>query len=405
MINTSATGTRLRAVLALAVVTTAVSVGAAAPAANALCCTPPATYGAYGFGANNLGQVGNATTASIQSSPAQVYGITTTAKQLAAGGDHSVLLKSDGTVAGWGDNAHGEVGDGTTTFRTAPTTVGITGVTKVSAGTSHTLALRSDGTVWAWGDNANGQLGDGTTTDRATPTQVHNLSGIIAIAAGGDFSLALSSSGTVYAWGADNARQMGDTGSTTNQVLPAAVPLLSGVTAIAAGSDFAFAVKSNGSVWAWGEATLGQLGDGSSAPQNSPVVVTGLTGIISVAAGFDHGVALGSNGSVWTWGHNDFGQLGNGSTSPSFVATLAIAAPGAGSPKVTQISAGNYDTLARTSDQRAIGWGRDTYGEFGTGAGFSAFTPVSIPLAYVQQVAAGGRHTLVMVTTTVGTQP
>ena len=397
---------KLRTGLALAVAATAVSVGAAAPAANAICCLPPPSYSAYGFGSNNVGQVGNATTATVQQTPALVFGITTTAKQLAGGGDHSVLLKSDGTVAGWGDNSHGEIGDGTSTFRTVPVPVSITGVTKVSAGALHTLAVRSDGTVWAWGDNAKGQLGDNTTTDRHTPIQVHGLTGITAVAGGGLFSLALSSTGAVYAWGSDVAGQMGTSPSNTNQLLPAQVPLLSNIIAIAAGYDFGLAVKSDGTVWAWGDDYYGQLGDGSASAHLHAIQVVGITGIVSVAGGYDHSVALGSDGSVWTWGRNAAGQLGNGTTVDSYTARIVIPAPPAGQPKVTQISAGDYDTLARTSDQRAIGWGMNNYSEFGTGAtAADALTPVSIPLAYVQQVAAGGLHNLVMVTYQPGNQP
>ncbi len=102
MIDILQHGTKLRTILALAVAATAVSVAAAAPAANAICCLPSPSYSAYGFGSNNLGLVGDATTATVQATPVQVHSVTTNAKPPAAGNNHSVLLKNDGTVAGPG---------------------------------------------------------------------------------------------------------------------------------------------------------------------------------------------------------------------------------------------------------------------------------------------------------------
>ena len=105
---------------------------------------------------------------------------------IAAGMVHNLALKSDGTVAAWGMNSLGQVGDGTATNRLTPVPVsGLTGVTAVAAGTSYSLALKSDGSVWAWGNNEYGQLGDGTATNRLTPVAVSGLTGIVGIAGSG----------------------------------------------------------------------------------------------------------------------------------------------------------------------------------------------------------------------------
>src|SRR6266568_3249689 len=141
----------------------------------------------------------------IQSHVATPVEASTSSGSIAAGGAHSLALKSDGTVWAWGNNGNGQLGDNTTTERHAPVEVvgsggsgNLTGITAIAAGGAHSLALKSDGTVWAWGWNLNGQLGDNTTTDRDAPVEVvgaggsGNLTGVTAIAAGGSsHSLAL----------------------------------------------------------------------------------------------------------------------------------------------------------------------------------------------------------------------
>jgi alpha-tubulin suppressor-like RCC1 family protein len=122
-------------------------------------------------------------------------------ERIAAGAYHSLAVRSDGTVWAWGYNRFGQLGDGTILNRTAPVQVpGLSEVVAVAAGGLHSLAVRSDGTVWAWGNNsAYGQLGDGTTTDRTAPVQVQGLSEVVTVAAGYHHSLAVRSDGT--GWG------------------------------------------------------------------------------------------------------------------------------------------------------------------------------------------------------------
>src|SRR5262249_26375217 len=128
------------------------------------------------------------------------------------GVNHTVALKSDGTVWTWGDNSQGQLGDnGQVAFRSTPAQVaGLSGIVSIAAGFNHTLALAGDGTVWTWGDNYGGQIGDGTTTDRPTPFHVPGLSGVTAIAAGGFHSVAVLGDGTVSTWGFNNSGQLGD---------------------------------------------------------------------------------------------------------------------------------------------------------------------------------------------------
>ena len=126
------------------------------------------------------------------------------------------------------------------------------GVTMVVGGGTHTLALKQDGTVWAWGANEHAQLGDGSKTNRNFPVQVQGLDSVIAVAAGGAHSLALKSDGTVWAWGNNSNGQLGIGRTTLTQFFPVQVTNLSSVVAIASGSHHNFAIKSDGTVWAWG---------------------------------------------------------------------------------------------------------------------------------------------------------
>lgn len=204
------------------------------------------------------------------------------------------------TALSWGDNASGQLGDGTTIDSPTPVVVSLpTGVTAtaVAGGATHSLAVTSAGTVLAWGANAVGQLGDGTTTPSRTPVNVSLPSGatVTAVAGGDAHSLALTSAGDVLAWGSNSSGQLGD-GTTTNRSTPVAVSLPGGttVTALAGGDAHGLAVASGGAATAWGDNSFGQLGDGTSTDRATPVPVSLPAGatVTTVAAGAAHSVAL-----------------------------------------------------------------------------------------------------------------
>jgi alpha-tubulin suppressor-like RCC1 family protein len=240
--------------------------------------------------------------------------------KLAVGEFHSVMLRNDGTVFATGDNAFGQLGDGSTSNRSTPTLVAnLVQVNAIAAQGSRTIALKQDGTVWAWGDNSRGQLGDGTTISRSVPAALTNLSNIIAISAGGgalgSHTLALKQDGTVWAWGSNEYAQLGD-GTTISRSSPAQVANLTNVIAITAGWSHSLALKQDGTVWAWGYNSHGQLGDGNSGYEvrkNIPAQVMNLTNVTAIAAGSSYSLALKQDGTVWAWGYNAYGQLGDGS--------------------------------------------------------------------------------------------
>lgn len=316
------------------------------------------TSAVVAVGGNNLGQLGTGT-ATDSHAPVQVSGLTGGSKGVAlvaAGELSAYALAADGSVVAWGSNYSGQLGDGTQVDRYAPVpVVGVGGTGTLSgigcpaaappscvplaAGDSHVLALRPDGTVLAWGNNDFGQLGDGTTLARSTPEQIMAPgSGVVAIAAGSLHSLALKSDGTVLAWGADGSGQLGN-GATNNaanaDTRPVQVSGLgagSGVTAIAAGATNSIALK-GGTVVAWGANNLGELGDGIACTFSSPAGCANSNVPVSVA-GVSGATAISAGGAfnlalvsghVYEWGSNLFGELGRGAGFSGFRSPSAAA--------------------------------------------------------------------------------
>ena len=194
---------------------------------------------------------------------------------------------------------------------------------------THTPFLKSDGAVWATGYNNQGQLGDGSNVNKSNPVQVTDSSGnafanVAAIAAGNQHTIFLKSDGSVWATGRNVEGQLGD-GSTASKSNPVQVSDSSGnalanVAAIAAGYYHTIFLKSDGTVWATGQNSEGQLGDGSNVNKSNPVQVSDSSGnafsnVAAIAAGFQHTIFLKSDGSVWTTGYNNQGQLGDGSNA------------------------------------------------------------------------------------------
>ena len=309
----------------------------------------------FAAGNNSYGQLGNGTTTN-NTVPAPVNvavdsGIllSKTVTAISAGESHSIALCSDGTIATWGNNSSGQLGDGSQTNRSAPiavdTKIGSAlfqkRIVAIAAGTFHTLALCSDGTLAAWGSNDRGQLGDNTTTDRSVPVCVDTtvssaLYGktVVAMDAGRSHSLALCSDGSVAAWGYNLQGQLGDN-TGTNSNIPVRVNKDVGsalygksVIAVAAGGTHSLALCTDGTVAAWGSnSSYMCLGDNTIITRLMPVAVyiqeeSAIFGktVVDIAAGCkintngspadSHSMALCADGSVAAWGINSDGQAG-----------------------------------------------------------------------------------------------
>jgi alpha-tubulin suppressor-like RCC1 family protein len=256
------------------------------------------------------------------------------------------------------------------------------------------VSVRAAGSVVSGsGYNWYGQLGDGTVISRILPVETQ-MSAALNVAAGYFHSLAVKTDGTVWAWGSNYGGQLGDN-TTVDKNVPVQVLGLSYGTAVAAGAHHSLAVKTNGTVWAWGANGNGQLGDNTTVQKTVPVQVLGLSGVTAVAAGQHHSLALKTDGTVWAWGVNYYGQLGDNSTVKRNAPVKVLG----GLSGVTNVAAGGYHSLALKANGTVWAWGYNYYGQLGDNSTVQKIVPVQVlGLSGVTAVAAGQNHSLALKT-------
>jgi alpha-tubulin suppressor-like RCC1 family protein len=361
-----------------------------------------------------------------------------------AGTNFTCAWSNYGHVSCWGDNANGQLGDGTTTARSTPKALSLANVTEVVAGNAHACALHNDGAVSCWGDNANLQLGvdDGTTANRAMPVKVKGLTQATSLATGLRHTCARRQDGSLYCWGRDNMSQLGDglmmnrgaalrvagtgtdvleaaagdthtcallkdgglacwgsirmmaivpTGFMAIQGVPARVMEMPAATQITSGDNHVCAIT-GGEVYCFGANDLGQAGDRMLGARVAPTKVAGATGATELEAGANHTCALLGDGTIRCWGASAAAQTG-GAIADVGNATLM---PVEKSPDAAwkHVVAGGRHSCALTVDGHVYCWGRTTEGQLGDGTVLTWPMPeMPVQIADVAALAGGNGHT------------
>jgi alpha-tubulin suppressor-like RCC1 family protein len=321
-------------------------------------------------------------------------------------------LCADGTLAAWGHNVYGQLGNASATPDSVPVAVDQTGVLAdktviaISAGSFHNLALCSDGTVAAWGYNNYGQLGTGDKITSRVPVLVNPVGAlvgkqVVAVAAAAYHSFALCADGTLAAWGYNDEGELGD-GSTANSLLPVAVDttgVLSGkqIASLSAGQYHTLALCTDGTLVAWGYNNRGQLGNDSTVSRAVPMAIgsfgslAGKT-VVGIRASGAHSLALCADGTLVAWGWNNRGQLGVDGITQSSVPVLIDTAGVGATGDLTQIALGGGHSLAMFADGVLAAWGDNAYGQLGN----NNTTPSPVPGAVdMSLLDAGARFMFV----------
>ena len=374
------------------------------------------------WGYNFYGQLGaGGTTISAAAVPVTRSGVLAgkTVTAITGGDDHSLALCADGTLASWGQGSSGRLGLGPDGSSSTPSSVPVAvyqngvlagkSAVAIAAGRSHSLVLCSDGTLAAWGDGSSGQFGDGTTTSVNSSPVAVNRTGVLAgrrvvgISARANWSLAVCDDGRVAAWGANSQWQLGN-GNTTSSKVPVLVDhsgVLAGkrVVSAAAGSAFALALCSDGSLVTWGYNSEGQLGNGQVSETGSLPVLVDRSGVLAgktvvgIAAGASHCLVWCSDGTLAAWGANS-GRLGDGTTTRSSTPVRVDRSGVLAGKQVAMMLAGMQDSVALCDDGTVAHWGS------GFSIGMSSTVPKELNLAIlapgerVVRIGVGAVHGL-----------
>jgi alpha-tubulin suppressor-like RCC1 family protein len=308
------------------------------------------------WGDNSYGQLGNnSTTDSLV--PMHENKAATDWINISAGAFHACAIKTDGTLFCWGWNEYGQLGNNSTTDNRVPVQESRTAIdwAEISAGYSHTCAIKNNGTLFCWGDNLYGKLGNNSTDNSSLPVQESTAStDWLKLSVGGSQTCAIKTNGTLFCWGWNEHGELGDN-STTNSPVPVQESTAATDWAnLSAGYSHTCAIKTNGALFCWGRNESGQLGNNTTANSPAPVQVsTAATDWASLSAGGGHTCAIKTDGTIFCWGDNSSGQLGNNSFTDIHVPVQESTA----ATDWANLSAGCSHTCAIKTDGSLFCWG------------------------------------------------
>ncbi|GGN59310.1 hypothetical protein GCM10010112_14140 [Actinoplanes lobatus] len=347
-------------------------------AGNAHTCVVDGAGRAYCWGYNYEGQLGSSGTANRSRPIAVRTPAGVLFRQITAGDGHTCALARNSRAYCWGDGRLGQLGDGATADRRAPTAVKGPVFVQLTAGDDHTCGLSGDGRAYCWGNGEYGQLGDGALGRRSVPGVVPAPARFTQLSAGGVHTCGAAGDGRVYCWGNGVYGQLGD-GGTVNRSRPVAVPAPAGVrlTWVAAGRYHTCALGSDAKTYCWGQGTSGELGDGGTVNRSRPVPVKSPAGVrfVRLAAGSGHTCGLGSDARTYCWGQGGSGELGYGGRANRAVPVAVKTPTGV---VFTQLTAGESHTCGLVGGVRVYCWGEGLAGRLGDGTNAYRLVPTAV---------------------------
>ena len=327
------------------------------------------------WGNNGNSQLGDNTIVT-KSSPIQTIQGGANWKQVACGNSFTGAIKTDGTLWMWGRNSQGFLGDGTTINRLSPvqTIQGGTNWKQLACGNSLTGAIKTDGTLWMWGFGTQGQLGDNTQVDKWSPVQtIQGGTNWKQLACGMFSAAAVKTDGTLWMWGQNGYGQIGD-----NTIVAKSSPVQTIVGGtnwkqVACGESHTVAVKTDGTLWSWGRNFWGELGDNTVIAKSSPVqTIQGGVNWKQVACGDRHTAAIKTDGTLWLWGNNINGQLGDNTTANKWSPVQTIQ----GGNNWKQVACGGYHSTSIKIDCTLWVWGNNSNGRLGDNTIVNKSSPI-----------------------------
>ena len=321
-------------------------------------------------------------------------------ESLKFGGTHTIGIKSDGTLWGWGRGDYGHLGTVNWT-EPNPLQVGtISNIQNIYPGLINTFVIKTDGTLWGIGSNLNGSLGvNSTSTQFETFQQITTANSWLKVSPSLFFTLALKTDGTIWAWGQDDINQTGNPPASESQTTPIQVGTANDWIDVATSTNStAFALKADGTIWGWGFNVGSLLVSSSSVVGvNTPIQINGVTGFVKICAGGSHILAQKANGTLWAWGTGPGRGVGDGSPTIGSV-PLQIS-----TDTWNYFSAGTGTSFGIKTDGTLWAWGLNTNGQLGLGTETNHSVPVQIGTDTNWETVQARNYTTTMATKSDGT--